>query len=157
MSNAPRIYVRGSYIDIHDNENVYLTVDKDGEVKISIAEPQLKQPASAPTVVPEVLLTPEAEKLLEALQCRSAGQGLATHRTIECREGHADRIHSREAGYPCQVEILRTLVGDGFRNVTNLEVARTGTGQDLEIPRKARCPLIPNPYQVPVSNTYQVR
>ncbi len=67
MSNAPRIYVRGSYIDIHDNENVYLTVDKDGEVKISIAEPQLKQPASAPTVVPEVLLTPEAEKLLEKL------------------------------------------------------------------------------------------
>ena len=51
MSNAPRIYVRGSYIDIHGNQNVYLSVDKDGEVKISIAEPQLKQPASAPTVM----------------------------------------------------------------------------------------------------------
>ena len=29
MSNAPRIYVRGSYIDIHDNENVYLNIDKE--------------------------------------------------------------------------------------------------------------------------------
>ena len=43
MSNAPRIYVRGSYIDIHDNENVYLTVDKNGEVTTRIDEAQLKK------------------------------------------------------------------------------------------------------------------
>ena len=43
MSNAPRIYVRGSYIDIHDNENVYLTVDKDGEVKTHIDEKQIQK------------------------------------------------------------------------------------------------------------------
>ena len=43
MSNALRIYVRGSYIDIHDNENVYLTVDKDGEVKTHIDEKQIQK------------------------------------------------------------------------------------------------------------------
>ena len=65
MSNAPRIYVRGSYIDIHGNQNVYLSVDKDGEVKTHIDERQLKQPAPAPSesALPEVLLTPEAKSL----------------------------------------------------------------------------------------------
>ena len=31
-----KIYVQGSYIDIHDNENVYLSVDK-AEVKMGQA------------------------------------------------------------------------------------------------------------------------
>ena len=67
MSNAPRIYVRGSYIDIHDNENVYLTVDKNGQVTTRIDEAQLKQPQSTPTDMPDVLRTPEAEALLAKL------------------------------------------------------------------------------------------
>ena len=72
MSNAPRIYVRGSYIDIHGNQNVYLSVDKDGEVKTHIDERQLKQPAPAPSesALPEVLLTPEA-KSLHAKLCQA--------------------------------------------------------------------------------------
>ena len=72
MSNAPRIYVRGSYIDIHGNQNVYLSVDKDGEVKTHIDEWQLKQPAPAPSesALPEVLLTPEA-KSLHAKLCQA--------------------------------------------------------------------------------------
>ena len=68
MSNAPRIYVRGSYIDIHDNENVYLTVDKNGEVTTRIDEAQLKKkPETAAVSVPDVLRTPEAEALLKKL------------------------------------------------------------------------------------------
>ena len=72
MSNAPRIYVRGSYIDIHGNQNVYLSVDKDGEVKTHIDERQLKQPAPAlsESALPEVLLTPEA-KSLHAKLCQA--------------------------------------------------------------------------------------
>lgn len=57
MSNAPRIYVRGSYIDIHDNENVYLTVDKDGEVKTHIDEKE----------IPDMLRTAQASALQEKL------------------------------------------------------------------------------------------
>ena len=38
-----RIYVQGSYIDIHDNENVYLSVDK-AEVKMGQAVAE-KEPA----------------------------------------------------------------------------------------------------------------
>lgn len=30
-----RIYVQGSYIDVHDNENVYLSVDK---AKVNMAD-----------------------------------------------------------------------------------------------------------------------
>ena len=58
MSNAPRIYVRGSYIDIHDNENVYLTVDKDGEVKTRTL---------SPGDIPDELRTPQACTLHEEL------------------------------------------------------------------------------------------
>ena len=67
MSNAPRIYVRGSYIDIHDNENVYLTVDKDGEVQTHIDEAQLQKLEAAPSAASDVLRTPEAEALLAKL------------------------------------------------------------------------------------------
>lgn len=68
MSNAPRIYVRGSYIDIHDNENVYLTVDKDGEVKTHIDERQMQQThAAPPAALPAELCTDEARLLHERL------------------------------------------------------------------------------------------
>lgn len=71
MGNAPRIYVRGSYIDIHDNENVYLTVDKNGEVKTHIDEKQIRKTRNTPLgEIPDELRTPEAcalhDKLVDA-------------------------------------------------------------------------------------------
>ena len=50
-----RIYVQGSYIDIHDNENVYLSVDK--------AEVRMGQEAEAAAELPEQLKTEQAERL----------------------------------------------------------------------------------------------
>jgi len=68
MSNAPRIYVRGSYIDIHDNENVYLNIDKDGEVKTHIDEKQMqKTHRTLPGELPAELCTAEARALHERL------------------------------------------------------------------------------------------
>lgn len=68
MGNAPRIYVRGSYIDIHDNENVYLTVDKDGEVKTHIDEKQIRTPRLVTSgEIPDELCTAEARALHEKL------------------------------------------------------------------------------------------
>ena len=68
MGNAPRIYVRGSYIDIHDNENVYLTVDKDGEVKTHIDEKQIQKTRPMPLgEIPDELRTAEARALHEKL------------------------------------------------------------------------------------------
>lgn len=65
MSQAPRIYVRGSYIDIHDNQNVYLSVDKDGEVTTHIDKGRQPEPAVADTTgeLPNPLCTPQAEAL----------------------------------------------------------------------------------------------
>lgn len=50
-----RIYVQGSYIDIHDNENVYLSVDK--------AEVRMGQAVEAAAELPEQLKTEQAERL----------------------------------------------------------------------------------------------
>ena len=51
------IYVQGSYIDIHDNENVYLSVDK-GEVHLlntisanNLAE--IRRPKFLPNCIPK--------------------------------------------------------------------------------------------------------
>lgn len=40
-----KIYVQGSYIDIHDNQNVYLSVDK---AQVSVADGMRKDDASLP-------------------------------------------------------------------------------------------------------------
>ena len=53
------IYVQGSYIDIHDNENVYLTVDK-GEVHLQNAG----KPDTPQAEIPSELQTEEAGTLL---------------------------------------------------------------------------------------------
>ena len=58
------IYVQGSYIDIHDNENVYLSVDK-GEVHLGNNGYPPKQ--EVPTEIPSVLQTSEAEILHQKL------------------------------------------------------------------------------------------
>lgn len=54
-----KIYVQGSYIDIHDNENVYLSVDK---ASVNVSENQnknLNDNLNDNGVVPEVLANSE--------------------------------------------------------------------------------------------------
>ena len=55
-----KIYVQGSYIDVHDNENVYLNVDK-AEVDV---EDQTSDEETS--LLPEELATKQATKLLDA-------------------------------------------------------------------------------------------
>lgn len=59
-----KVYVQGSYIDIHDNENVYLSVDK-AEVKLG-AQPIATPKPNAQR--PEALCTPEALEAMQLLQ-----------------------------------------------------------------------------------------
>ena len=54
------VYVQGSYVDVHDNENVYLSVDK-AEVKV---HDRVQEPAKE---VPEQLKSEAAEALKEDL------------------------------------------------------------------------------------------
>ena len=49
---ANKVYVYGSYIDIHDNEVVNLSVDK-GEVHLGNCQPKPTKPEES--IVPEVL------------------------------------------------------------------------------------------------------
>ena len=61
-----KIFVQGSYIDVHDNENVYLSVDK--------AEVKMKDGVAPETASPETpaeLQTEEARRLWDA--ARDAG------------------------------------------------------------------------------------
>jgi len=55
--------VQGSYIDVHDNENVYLSVDK-AEVKVS---ENGQQQQTTPKEVPEQLKSEAAEEIKEDL------------------------------------------------------------------------------------------
>ena len=55
-----KVYVQGSYIDVHDNQNVYLSVDK-AEVTVN---DKVRQ---APGEVPEQLKSEAAEALKEDL------------------------------------------------------------------------------------------
>lgn len=55
-----KIYVQGSYIDVHDNENVYLNVDK-AEVNV-----EDKTSDEETSLLPEELATKQATKLLDA-------------------------------------------------------------------------------------------
>lgn len=67
------IYVQGSYIDIHDNENVYLSVDK-AEVKVADGvrkEETAEVEAVAAAGPADVLRSEEAERLWAA--AREAG------------------------------------------------------------------------------------
>ena len=61
-----KIFVQGSYIDVHDNENVYLSVDK-AEVKMKDGVP----PETASPEKPAELQTEEARRLWDA--ARDAG------------------------------------------------------------------------------------
>lgn len=75
--NPHNIYVQGSYNDIHDNVNVYLSIDK-AQVQISSQpaetsadEPQLladENTDNEPKQLPDELQTPCAQTLLEKLQ-----------------------------------------------------------------------------------------
>ena len=52
MATINKIYVKGSYIDIHDNQHVYLSVDKDG-VKTRVQDPVTLTVPQAPATDPE--------------------------------------------------------------------------------------------------------
>ncbi len=64
------INVQGSYIDVHDNENVYLNVDK-ANVNVNVNENEnaarTKTKDNNNNEMPEALRSEEAEKLMEAL------------------------------------------------------------------------------------------
>lgn len=63
------IYVQGSYIDVHDNENVYLTVDK-GEVHVGEQQTQHNE-----IEVPKVLADSEQwQKVIQAGLVDADGQ-----------------------------------------------------------------------------------
>ena len=63
-----KIYVQGSYIDIHDNQNVYLSVDK---AQVSVADGMRKDDASLPEneeKLTGVLASEEAMRYWKLLQ-----------------------------------------------------------------------------------------
>ena len=62
-----KVYVKGSYIDVHDNEVVNLSVDG-AEVRVNgkVQQPE-KNETEAQNPVPEKLKTDEAEELMEDL------------------------------------------------------------------------------------------
>ncbi len=66
MMAGNKIFVQGSYIDVHDNENVYLSVDK-AEVKMKDG----LAPETASPEKPAELQTEEARRLWDA--ARDAG------------------------------------------------------------------------------------
>ena len=57
------INVQGSYIDIHDNENVYLSVDK-AEVRMG---QQMTSDKGEKQTLPEVLMTEKAKEMMTKL------------------------------------------------------------------------------------------
>lgn len=54
-----KVYVQGSYVDIHDNQVVNLSIDKAGTVQVQ----GNAQPQEAPAEVPPLLDTPRAREL----------------------------------------------------------------------------------------------
>ena len=66
------IYSGGSYNEIHDCENVYLSCEKaeirvDKKPTLCTSAPDANSDEPAPIALPDVLRTPEAEALLEKL------------------------------------------------------------------------------------------
>ena len=60
------INVQGSYIDVHDNETVYLSVDK-AKVSMDKSDGSVVEEEKAGAAVPDVLASEEAKELLESL------------------------------------------------------------------------------------------
>ena len=58
------INVQGSYIDIHDNENVYLSVDK---AEVRMGQQTASDKRSERSAVPEVLMTDKAKAMMAKL------------------------------------------------------------------------------------------
>ena len=61
------IYVQGSYIDVHDNENVYLSVDK-AQVKMQQKNQTVGDRHPSEDKLPEILMSEEAVKYWQRLQ-----------------------------------------------------------------------------------------
>ena len=105
------IYVQGSYIDIHDNENVYLSVDK-GEVHLQNTI-SANNPAEMPSPeIPAELHTEEAGKLLALF---TEDHQLATRRPVAGREGDTGIVLGRTPGHKASVATLRSAVGSETR------------------------------------------
>ena len=62
-----RIYVQGSYIDVHDNENVYLSVDK-AEVRLNGNVQSAKDGSAEVGSLPDVLASEAAKRYWARLQ-----------------------------------------------------------------------------------------
>ena len=73
------INVQGSYIDVHDNENVYLSVDK-AKVSMDKGDGSVVEEEKGGTAVPDVLASEEAQIYWERLQ--EAGFTDADHQLL---------------------------------------------------------------------------
>lgn len=121
------IYVQGSYIDVHDNENVYLSVDK-AEVRKGDGQ-EVNVPQQEP-VVPDVLLTKEADVIFHDL--REAGfivpdgYGLAEGVSANQAAYIADRMAAR-LGIAKKWKVFGQLWG--IRNMAQLAGSWQQTGK----------------------------
>ena len=61
------VYVQGSYVDVHDNEVVNLTIDKAGTVKVGDGQQAAAQSPTTGTAVSEKLKTDKAYELMGKL------------------------------------------------------------------------------------------
>ena len=73
------INVQGSYIDVHDNENVYLSVDK-AKVSMDKGDGSVVEEENAGAPMPDVLASEEAQIYWERLQ--EAGFTDADHQLL---------------------------------------------------------------------------
>ena len=64
------VYVQGSYVDVHDNEVVNLSIDKAGRVAVEGCEAGGGASSGGGAVVPEVLRTARAEALWQKAQAQ---------------------------------------------------------------------------------------
>ncbi len=64
------VYVQGSYVDVHDNEVVNLSIDKAGRVAVEGCEAGGGALSGGGAVVPEVLRTARAEALWQKAQAQ---------------------------------------------------------------------------------------
>ena len=99
------IYVQGSYIDVHDNENVYLTVDK-GEVHVGDNQ-----------ISPRACDVPEVKMLVESVDVvREFFWGDSSMAVIfgVCRDcfKYADNMSKFEHEFGC----TEGLISNTFRN-----------------------------------------
>ena len=128
------IYVQGSYIDIHDNENVYLSVDK-GEVHLQNTI-SANNPAEMPSAeIPAELHTEEAGKLLALFT--EAGMLTTNWQPVAGREGDTGIVLGRTPGHKASVATLRSAVGSETRLAAQSMEQGARPEQNGGLPEKA--------------------